>query len=140
MNLTKSAVAITLTLLASPVGAETFEGRWQPRSPGTTVEPSQYGVASIYWEDARTATGERFKPNERDPKKYTCAHPDFPLNTMLIIYRGDRAILCRANDRGPNKRTGRVLDLPPPAAAALGIDRKAGLGKVTVVRAQQGEK
>lgn len=127
-------ILAAVALGAFPASADTFAGRWQLRSPDATVEPSVYGVASIFWEDAKLATGERFKPYERDPAKWVCATPDMPLNTMLVVQRGDKTIICRAADRGPNKRLNRPLDLPPPAAEALGITRKMGLGNVTIRR------
>ena len=96
------------------------------------MEPSQYGVASIFWEDAFVATGERFAPYERDPGKYICASPTLPLGTIVTVYRGDRVRQCRIADRGPNKRLNRVLDLTPPMAADLGISKSDGLGNVTI--------
>jgi rare lipoprotein A (peptidoglycan hydrolase) len=130
----RTLIALAAALWAVPAAAETFGDRWVLRSPGSTVEPSQRGVASVYWEDAHTATGERFRPHETDPAKWTCATPDFPLNTVVTVYRGDKVIRCRANDRGPAKRLNRVIDLTPPAAEALGISRKIGLGNVTIRR------
>jgi rare lipoprotein A len=128
---------ILLITCATAAQAESFGDRWQLRSPGAAVEPSQFGVASIYWQDTRTATGERFRPRETDPAKWTCATPDFPLNTVVAVYRGDKVIRCRANDRGPNRRLNRIVDLTPPAAKALGISVEQGLGNVTVRRVEQ---
>lgn len=125
-------ILAAVALGASPASAETFVDRWQLRSPDAAVEPSKMGVASVYWEDSHTATGERFRPHETDPAKWTCATPDFPLNTVVTVYRGDKVIRCRANDRGPAKRLNRVIDLTPPAAKALGISVEQGLGNVTI--------
>ena len=128
----RAILAIAAALWALPVGAETFVNRWQLRSPESIVEPSQRGVASIFWEDSYLATGERFKPYERDASKYVCASPDLPLGTMLMVYRGDRARKCRVADRGPAKRLNRILDIPPPMALDLGITKEDGLGHVTI--------
>jgi rare lipoprotein A (peptidoglycan hydrolase) len=127
-------ILAAVALGSVPALAEDFAGRWQLRSPGATIEPSQYGVASLFWEDSYLATGERFHPNETDPAKWVCATPDMPLNTMLVVQRGDKTITCRAADRGPAKHLKRVIDLPPVAAQALGITRETGLGKVTIRR------
>ena len=131
-SMKRAILALAGALWALPVAAETFDDRWTLRSPGIAVEPSQRGVASVYWEDARLATGERFRPMERDPAKYVCASPDLPLGTVLSVYRGDRMRQCRVADRGPAKRLNRVLDMPPPMASDLGISKADGLGVVTI--------
>ena len=128
----RAIFALAGALWALPADAETFGDRWQLRSPGSTIEPSQRGVASIFWEDAYLATGERFRPFERDPAKYVCASPDLPLGTILTVYRGDRMRQCRVADRGPSKRLNRILDLTVPMASDLGISKNDGLGVVTI--------
>ena len=129
-------IIIAVALWAVPVAAETFNDRWSLRSLGSTIGPSTFGVASIFWEGSRLSTGERFKPYERDASKYVCASPDLPLGTMLNVYRGDRMRQCRVADRGPAKRLNRVLDLPPPMARDLGITKEEGLGHVTIRRSE----
>jgi len=135
-SMKRAILALAGALWAMPVAAETFGDRWALRSPGSTVEPSIFGVASIFWEDSRLATGERFNPYERDASKYVCASPDLPLGTMLTVYRGARMHQCRVADRGPAKRLNRVLDLPPPMARDLGITKEEGLGHVTIRRSE----
>jgi len=49
---------------------------------------------------------------------------------MLRVSAGARAIICRVTDRGPFIR-GRVIDLTPVGARALGI---SGLAHVSVER------
>jgi rare lipoprotein A len=75
-----------------------------------------------------TASGERFRPHGM-----TCAYWGVPFGTLLrVSYRG-RAMVCRVNDRGPAKWTGRGIDLSLGAARAIGM-AGAGVGRVTVER------
>jgi rare lipoprotein A len=92
------------------------------------VVAAEKGIASHYpysYLGRRTASGERF-----DPRSMTCAHKRHPFGSMLRVSKGERAITCRVTDRGPFVR-GRVIDLTPVGARALGI---SGLGQVTVER------
>ncbi len=89
---------------------------------------AESGIASSYphsYQGRRTANGERF-----NPQAMTCAHKRHPFGSMLRVSAGQRAIACRVTDRGPFTR-GRVIDLSPAGARALGI---SGLAKVTVER------
>jgi rare lipoprotein A len=49
---------------------------------------------------------------------------------MLRVTAGEKSITCRVTDRGPFTR-GRVIDLTPVAARALGF---SGLAHVTIER------
>lgn len=49
----------------------------------------------------------------------TAAHRTLPFGTMVRVTSGGRSIVVRINDRGPFIR-GRIIDLTPGAAAALG--------------------
>ncbi|MDN3278770.1 septal ring lytic transglycosylase RlpA family protein [Frankia sp. RB7] len=85
---------------------------------------SWYGFES----GSRTANGERFNPHG-----LTCAHRSLPFGTRLqVSYRG-RSVVCRVNDRGPAKWTGRSVDLSLGAARAIGM-ADAGVGRVTIER------
>jgi rare lipoprotein A len=92
------------------------------------------GIASVYGfkgdkhGGGRTASGERI-----DPHALTAAHRTFPLGTMVRVThkKNGRSVVVRINDRGPFVR-GRVIDLSPRAAAALGF---SGLAPVTISRA-----
>jgi len=89
---------------------------------------AESGIASFYphsYQGRRTANGERF-----NPQAMTCAHKRHPFGSMLRVSTGQRTITCRVTDRGPFVR-GRVIDITPAGARALGI---SGLGKVTIVR------
>lgn len=92
------------------------------RVPGATGETKQaalHGIASFY-SDTDTASGEKFDKNE-----LTAAHPSLPFGTKLRVtdVSSGRFVTVRVNDRGPYVR-GRVVDISPSAAEALGmVDR-----------------
>lgn len=82
------------------------------------------GLASVY-SDQRTASGERMRPDTM-----TAAHRTLPFGTQVTVLnrRNGRSAVVRINDRGPFVR-GRVIDLSPAAARALGMD---GLASVSL--------
>jgi rare lipoprotein A len=83
------------------------------------------GIASVY-SDRQTASGEAM-----DPGALTAAHRTLPFGTEVTVINRDngRSVVVRINDRGPFVR-GRVIDLSPAAARALGVD---GLASVSLV-------
>jgi rare lipoprotein A len=83
------------------------------------------GLASVY-SDRQTASGEAM-----DPHALTAAHRTLPFGTEVTVINRDngRSVVVRINDRGPFVR-GRVIDLSPAAAHALGVD---GLAPVSLV-------
>lgn len=78
------------------------------------------GIASYYWQDQMTASGERF--NKRD---MTAAHRSLPFGTKVRVFCANtgREVVVRINDRGPFK-PGRVIDLSEAAAEAIGMTRR----------------
>jgi peptidoglycan lytic transglycosylase len=100
-----------LTLLASTVGF-------------TFSASAQSGIASFY-SGGRTASGERMNSGAM-----TAAHRTLPFGTMVRVTNNHsgRSVVVRINDRGPFVH-GRVIDLSPAAARALGMD---GLANVTL--------
>lgn len=86
---------------------------------------SSVGLASYYSEGTRTASGERFNPQE-----LTAAHPSLPFGTRLRVTNlsTGRSVVVRVNDRGPFV-PGRVVDVSYSAAASLGMTEK-GTAKV----------
>jgi hypothetical protein len=61
-----------------------------------------------------------------------CAHTEpfhWARSSMSLNERTKRSILVTVRDRGPYKR-GRILDLTPGAASALGFDQHAGVARV----------
>ena len=85
---------------------------------------AQSGIASVY-SGERTANGEYARASG-----LTAAHRSLPFGTMVRVTneRNGRSVVVRINDRGPFVR-GRIIDLMPAAARALGF---SGLAHVTV--------
>lgn len=75
------------------------------------------GLASFYSQGSRTASGEKFDPNE-----LTAAHPSLPFGTRLRVTNTHtgRSVTVRVNDRGPYV-PGRVVDVSYSAAQELGM-------------------
>jgi rare lipoprotein A len=87
---------------------------------------AQTGIASVYaYDGGRTASGERASPSA-----LTAAHRTLPFGTRVRVTndRTGASVVVRINDRGPFV-AGRVIDLTPAAARALGF---SGLAHVTV--------
>ena len=108
-SLTRFVVASTLlvSMLAIPMTAS-----------------AQEGIASIY-SGGRTANGETAHASGM-----TAAHRSLPFGTLVRVtnHRSGRSVVVRINDRGPFVR-GRVIDVTPAAARALGF---SGLAPVTL--------
>jgi peptidoglycan lytic transglycosylase len=92
------------------------------------------GTASVYGVSSgpKTASGERLREDS-----LTAAHPSLPFGTIVEVTnnRNGQKTKVRINDRGPFVR-GRVIDVTPAAASALGF---SGLTEVslTVVSAPE---
>jgi rare lipoprotein A len=84
----------------------------------------QTGIASIY-SGGRTANGETAKASH-----LTAAHRSLPFGTLVKVTHNHtgKSVVVRINDRGPFVH-GRVIDLTPAAANALGF---SGLASVTL--------
>jgi len=79
---------------------------------------SDMGIASFYRAAGKlTASGERM-----NPAAFTAAHRSLPFGTRITVTNlyNARSVVVRINDRGPFVR-GRVIDLSPAAALAIGI-------------------
>ena len=85
---------------------------------------AQSGIASVY-SGGRTANGERASAGG-----LTAAHRSLPFGTRVRVTNRNnrRSVVVRINDRGPFVR-GRIIDLTPAAAHALGF---SGLAHVIV--------
>ena len=96
-------------------------------NPLTGKSHTLEGVASYYWQDQMTATGEHF-----DKTAMTAAHKTLPLNTRVRVTNvvNGRSVIVRIHDRGPYK-PGRVLDLSQAAANILDME-KIGLCPVKI--------
>ena len=87
---------------------------------------AQSGIASVYaYSGERTANGEIARPSG-----FTAAHKTLPFGTRVRVTNKNngRSVTVRINDRGPFVR-GRVIDLTPAAAHALGFN---GLAPVSL--------
>ena len=87
---------------------------------------AQSGIASVYgYPGGRTADGERMSTGA-----LTAAHRSLPFGTLVRVTneRNGRSVVVRINDRGPFV-SGRVIDLTPAAAQALGF---SGLAQVSL--------
>lgn len=83
------------------------------------------GVASYYWQEQKTATGEVF-----NKRALTAAHRTLPFGTQVKVTRVDTgaSVVVRINDRGPFK-PGRVIDLSERAAEEINMTDR-GLANV----------
>lgn len=103
------------------------------RVPDETADAKSsaaHGLASFY-SDTETASGEKFDKNE-----LTAAHPTLPFGTRLRVtdVSSGRFVTVRVNDRGPFVR-GRVVDISPSAAEALGmVDKGVANVRLDVVQ------
>jgi len=87
---------------------------------------AETGKASVYaYQGGKTASGERCNPHA-----LTAAHRTLPFGTRVRVTntRNGRSVTVRINDRGPFK-AGRIIDVTPAAANALGFD---GIAPVTL--------
>jgi rare lipoprotein A len=82
------------------------------------------GIASVY-SGGRTASGETMNPSAM-----TAAHRTLPFGTNVTVVNNTngRTVVVRINDRGPFVH-GRVIDLSPAAAHAIGMN---GIAPVTL--------
>jgi rare lipoprotein A len=93
---------------------------------------AESGLASVYgngdgYAGRKTASGERM-----NPRALTAAHRSLPLGSHVRVTnrKNGRSAIVRISDRGPFVR-GRIIDLTPAAARALGF---SGLAPVSVSR------
>jgi rare lipoprotein A len=91
---------------------------------------AETGLAAVYSDKLhgrKTASGERY-----NRAGLTAAHKTLPFGTRAKVTntKNQKTVTVRINDRGP-LQAGRILDLSPAAAKALGI-RPKGMGEVTL--------
>lgn len=126
----KSAVLLLMVVLSGCTTKPRPDGRRFHSVFAHEVVETQTGIASLYWQGTRTASGERFNSNGM-----TAAHRKWPFGTKVRVtnLNTGRHVIVRINDRGPFTR-GRIIDLTPPAAKAIGFDRRMGLARVKIER------
>jgi hypothetical protein len=128
-----------------------------PISKGSAVKINgmemRSGVASRFGQGVGNPGGRSAFTNENlkaigagsGPLHTYCAVPAFKAgyksaywaNKPILVIHGNRAIVCRAVDKGPYTK-GRVLDMSKNTAELIGIGRKQGIGKVTMALARPG--
>ena len=112
-------------------------------SPASAMGPKRYhqgetqrGYASWYGfeQGHRTASGERFEPNQ-----LTAAHRHLPFGTVVRVTNRSNglSVEVRINDRGPWGDGDRIIDVSSAAADALRM-KKAGLVPVEIEVIQLG--
>ncbi len=92
--------------IASPNAAQaattppTTPVAYTPSRPVAGRHHELSGLASYYWQDQMTASGERFNKNAM-----TAAHKTLPLGTHVRVTHATsgRSVVVRINDRGPFK-------------------------------------
>ena len=85
---------------------------------------AESGIASIYaYTGSKTASGQRANPGG-----FTAAHRTLPFGTLVKVTnrRNGKSVTVRINDRGPFIR-GRIIDVTPAAAQALGFSGRASV-------------
>jgi peptidoglycan lytic transglycosylase len=92
-----------------------------------TLAEGQTGIASVYSTESGGGTASGQKLN---PEALTAAHRTLPFGTRVRVTnkKNGLAVVVTINDRGPFV-TGRVIDLTPAAARALGF---SGLTQVSL--------
>ena len=117
-----------------PAAAAPAPASPSPAAPaaGTAAAPAgtETGLAAVYsdrLQGHKTASGERY-----DRNLLTTAHKTLPFGTQVKVTnsKNQKSVTVRINDRGPTQ-AGRILDLSPSAAKALGISPK-GMGEVSI--------
>ncbi len=94
---------------------------------------AQSGIASVY-SGGRTANGEHASRGG-----LTAAHRSLPFGTMVRVTNNHtgRSVVVRINDRGPFVH-GRVIDLTPAGAHALGFSGLAHVNLTVLGRRHAG--
>ena len=98
-------------------------------SPQLLAAP-QTGIASVYGNGDGHAWSKTANGGRMNPGALTAAHRTLPFGTRVNVVnkRNGKSVVVRISDRGPFVR-GRIIDLTPAAARALGM---SGLAPVTV--------
>ena len=114
-------------MFAAATGFLLFSVCTAPSMTRANNNHSQSGVASVYSTSSgsRTSNGARLSPGA-----LTAAHRSLPFGTKVRVTNKNngRSVVVTINDRGPFVR-GRVIDLTPAAAHALGF---SGLAPVNL--------
>jgi rare lipoprotein A len=92
---------------------------------------AEFGIASVYRPSDPDGGGPLAANGEQiNTDALTAAHKSLPFGTLVRVTnkRNGRSAVMRINDRGPYVK-GRIIDLTPAGARAIGMD---GLAQVEV--------
>ena len=94
------------------------------------------GVASIYGFDGDKSAGGTKTANGEDirPTDMSAAHKSIPFGTRVRVTNlvNGLSAIVRINNRGPFTK-GRIIDLTPTAAQAIGFSTEQGIAPVTLM-------
>jgi|APDOM4702015191_1054821.scaffolds.fasta_scaffold223920_2 rare lipoprotein A len=131
---TLGAASMALVLICSPAtrAADAVTPGAAPAAAApaaSSTGAAETGLAAVYSDRLHgrpTASGERY-----DRGRLTAAHKTLPFGTQVRVTnsKNQKSITVRINDRGP-MQAGRILDLSPTAARAIGIGPR-GMAEVT---------
>ena len=104
----------------------------QPYAEQPTVVASWYGNECA---GSRTANGEIYDPTKLTAAMWEWDGKPVPFNSLVRVTLGPKSVVVRINDRGPNKKLGRAIDLSREAFSRL-ADTDAGLinVKLTILK------
>ena len=129
-------IAVCIFLLDIVISIWILTHDLKTRFPNLDFSKAQFGIASWYSKkdkniNTHTANGEKF-----DDSKLTCASWDYPFGEKLVVINvlSGKWVACRVNDRGPNKRLNREVDLTRGAFKRIAKLRK-GLVYAAVIPA-----
>ena len=110
-----------------PAGESAATGT--PTRSSDMAGTTETGLAAVYsnrLHGRKTASGQRY-----DRNALTAAHKTLPYGTRVKVTnnKNHKSVVLRINDRGPTQ-AGRILDISPRAAKALGM-RPTAMAEVT---------
>ncbi len=91
---------------------------------------AETGIASVYWQPQRLACGGRL-----DTTSLTAAHKRLPCGSKVRVHHlgSGRSVVVKIRDRGPYIG-GRVIDLTPAAARAIGMPMGLARVRLEIIR------
>jgi rare lipoprotein A len=105
----------------SAMGALIFTLAFSPQVLAASLN-GQTGIASVYGNGDGHAWSKTANGGRMNPGALTAAHRTLPFGTRVNVVnkRNGKSVVVRISDRGPFVR-GRIIDLTPAAAHALGM-------------------
>lgn len=118
IDMIRSVVVVALLVVALLYAASSHAFAEQGRA-------SHYGRGDGF-HGRKTASGERF-----NAFAMTAAHRTRPIGSHVIVTNlaNGRSVQVRINDRGPSRRTGKIIDLSYGASRVIGL---GGTARVSV--------